>query len=410
MVREKRKVEKMICPVCGIEIENDSMICPVCGYQTGIEFEKQENMTNDNVCPVCDYLLKEGEKICPICGTEVDIEKQINSEDNQLEDDLDLTNEEANGISEEKEQCVQTVTSKKSKKKLIVLVILLTVVFGGAIGYLKIYPQIVKSIEKSENQKEAQKVINLIDSIKDKEISTDMKDELKLIQISYNSLSEEQKKLVTNYKELEKILKAVQEKENQEIAEAIEKEIDSINVEKLTAEDNSIEELRKKYDALSEEQKELVSNSAKIVEYEKIVQTKLKEKEEKEQQEKEAEEQEQLLETQKSEIRKLIYNFSGFYGKWGDFGVHINKYQGMIESAIKAEISLNNYFTGAPNNLDMYADSFQWDGQFLDTATCYITFQGTLIDGGKEGVLGGIVTVDSNYNLEFSIVELYEIY
>ena len=29
---------------------------------------------------------------------------------------------------------------------------------------------------------------------------------------------------------------------------------------------------------------------------------------------------------------------------WGDFGVHVNKYQGMVEAAIRSSISLSDYF------------------------------------------------------------------
>ena len=79
----------------------------------------------------------------------------------------------------------------------------------------------------------------------------------------------------------------------------------------------------------------------------------------------------------------------------------------MIESAIKDKISLSDYFKGAPNDLDMYVDSFQWDGEYVSTAGCFVTFEGILLETGGYGTLEGSVTVNSDYTLEFSINQVY---
>lgn len=141
----------------------------------------------------------------------------------------------------------------------------------------------------------ALKVMNLIESLSDKEITEDMTDELNLIQMNYHSLNKEQKKLVTNYDELKKALEFLKKVKDESQAKNIQEEIDLINTDKLTAEDTSVGELRRKYNALSKEQQKLVENAHKLEEYEKVIQTRIREKEEIEKIENQNAEQERLF-------------------------------------------------------------------------------------------------------------------
>lgn len=54
------------------------------------------------------------------------------------------------------------------------------------------------------------------------------------------------------------------------------------------------------------------------------------------------------------EIVEMYDNLQEYEGTWGDFGSHVDKYQGMVESAIKSSISLSDYFGGDVNEVYMY--------------------------------------------------------
>lgn len=387
----------MICPICGMDVDNDSTICPICGCQIDSNPEEKTSLLSDNICPVCGFVLENDDTVCPVCNTSIDDVKSEEPISYHSQDSIESNNIET------------TLPKNKSNKKRYFSVIFLfcLLIGAGAAGYFIIYPQITANIKEAENKKEAEKVINLIDSLSDKEITEDMTDELNLIQMSYHSLTKEQKKLVTNYDELKKALEFLKKIKDESQAKNIQEEIDLINTDNLTAEDTSVGELRRKYNALSKEQQKLVENAHKLDEYEKVIQTRIREKEQKEKLENQKAEQEQLLDEQKNEIKGLIYNFHEFAGKWGDFGIHINKYQGLIESAIKSKISLADYFSGAPNNLDMYASSFQWDGENINTAGCSVSFDGILLETDEYGTLAGSIIVNNDGTLEFYIDYIY---
>lgn len=325
----------MICPICEMDVDNDSTICPICGCQIDSNPEEKTSLLSDNICPVCGFVLENDDTVCPVCNTSIDDVKSEEPISYHSQDSIESNNIET------------TLPKNKSNKKRYFSVIFLfcLLIGAGAAGYFIIYPQITANIKEAENKKEAEKVINLIDSLSDKEITEDMTDELNLIQMSYHSLTKEQQKLV--------------------------------------------------------------ENAHKLDEYEKVIQTRIREKEQKEKLENQKAEQEQLLDEQKNEIKGLIYNFHEFAGKWGDFGIHINKYQGLIESAIKSKISLADYFSGAPNNLDMYASSFQWDGENINTAGCSVSFDGILLETGEYGTLAGSIIVNNDGTLEFYIDYIY---
>lgn len=82
-------------------------------------------------------------------------------------------------------------------------------------------------------------------------------------------------------------------------------------------------------------------------------------------------EQKDVVENKKSEEQKVksqenqptqnmiletFANLSFYEDTWGNFGAHVNPYQGMVESAINNAISLSNYFGGDVDGLYMKLD------------------------------------------------------
>ncbi len=90
-------------------------------------------------------------------------------------------------------------------------------------------------------------------------------------------------------------------------------------------------------------------------------------------------------------IADLIMYFPGFSGVWGDFGVHADPYQGMIEQAIKSKIHLSDYFGGDVNEVSLDVSVFQWDGVNVVGAGCILTFEGPSPGNGKFRTLTGVV-------------------
>ena len=106
-------------------------------------------------------------------------------------------------------------------------------------------------------------------------------------------------------------------------------------------------------------------------------------------------------------IADLIMYFPGFSGVWGDFGVHADPYQGMIEQAIKSKIRLSDYFGGDVNEVSLDVSVFQWDGVNVVGAGCILTFEGPSPGNGKFRTLTGVVNVDESGELEFVEGEHY---
>ena len=106
-------------------------------------------------------------------------------------------------------------------------------------------------------------------------------------------------------------------------------------------------------------------------------------------------------------IADLIMYFPGFSGVWGDFGVHADPYQGMIEQAIKSKIRLSDYFGGDVNEVSLDVSVFQWDGVNVVGAGCILTFEGPSPGNGKFRTLTGVVNVDESGELEFVEGEYY---
>ena len=94
-----------------------------------------------------------------------------------------------------------------------------------------------------------------------------------------------------------------------------------------------------------------------------------------------------------NKVEDLVRNFQGFSGVWGDFGVHADPYQGMIEQAIKSKIRLSDYFGGDVNEVSLDVSVFQWDGVNVVGAGCILTFEGPSPGNGKFRTLTGVVNV-----------------
>lgn len=107
------------------------------------------------------------------------------------------------------------------------------------------------------------------------------------------------------------------------------------------------------------------------------------------------------------QIEDLIMNFQGFSGVWGDFGAHVDTYQGMIEDAVKSTISLSDYFGGDVNDVYLYADGFQWDGINIKDAGCLLTFEGPNPTEGHQMTLMGSVSINESGDLQFIELNYY---
>lgn len=90
--------------------------------------------------------------------------------------------------------------------------------------------------------------------------------------------------------------------------------------------------------------------------------------------------------TQQNDILEMFDNLIFYEGTWGDFGAHVNEYQGMVESAIKSSISLSDYF-GDVNGTYMILekrvlnDDVLENGQSATNQLYTITFEGPSVTG-----------------------------
>lgn len=283
-------------------------------------------------CKQCGTQLDDDELFCTACGAKYEENESFSNADEVKNKKLEKPN--------------------KSKKKAVILgVIAICIIAIGALGYFVIYPQVTQYIQEQENQEKAERVINLINSVTSGEITLDSEKDLDSAKTEYNSLTDEQKSLVDNYNKLEEAYAALDglkiEQENQEKAQSVIDAIESVDSASLTDSDTSVQTIRDQYDSLTDDQKKLVTNADKLTEYENIVQQK---KEQKAEEEARA----QSEQNNSNKIVEMFANFQEYDGLWGDFGSHVNSYQGMVESAIKSSISLSDYFGGDVNGVYMY--------------------------------------------------------
>lgn len=309
-----------------------------------------------NICKLCGTEF-EG-TTCPVCGTETEIV----------------------GMKSNRE------IKKKRSKKPLVLSLGLILLAAGVLGYRHIPLHMEENSQvDSENEikESVQRVINLIDSIEEQDDNT-LDDLLKQIQSEYNALTKEDKSYVSNYDDYKDAY-------DKNIAKEFDEKVLSVVITTYSETVGIVNSLRVEYNDMTENQKQGVKNLEYLDTYEARLD------------ELKAEEAEELAEAEakKAEAEKIaslwevVNNFREFNGKWGDFGAHINSYQGEIESAIKASIDLSDYFQGAPNDLTMWASSFTYTyGGDISSAWTYVTFEGILTTG-EEGWLSGEIVVQN---------------
>ncbi|MBR6514617.1 MAG: hypothetical protein IKT46_07280 [Clostridia bacterium] len=241
--------------------------------------------------------------------------------------------------------------------------------------------------ERDENQVAADEVIRLISTLEGKEVTIDSESEITVIRMQYDALTRAQKDLVSNYSILAKAETDLQNAKDAEAASALVLAIDSIDASSLTGDSTQINMLLNQYDALSDAQKELVTNYNKLLEYKKAVEANA---------------------TKEAAVKKgtdLAENFPGYSGKWGDFGAHKNAYQGMIETVIRRDAKLREYFEcdPDPNYLEMYASRFTKDTSGFGIARCTVTFTGIDKEDGFTSTLHGEVIIKNDGSLYFTI-------
>lgn len=163
--------------------------------------------------------------------------------------------------------------------------------------------------------------------------------------------------------------------------------IDQINPDGLTAEDTTVQELKDKYNSLSDAQKKLVTNANKLDEYEKLVQSKQAEKE------------------KEDKNWEFVKNLDFYSGVWGDYDTQGNPYREKAKSLIESTISLSDYFSGDVNSVDIGITGFHYQEGQIKSAECAVTFsQINPVDGMYFGVNG---LIKLNEEGEFVFVVTY---
>ena len=118
-------------------------------------------------------------------------------------------------------------------------------------------------------------------------------------------------------------------------------------------------------------------------------------------------------ETQQNEILEMFDNLIFYEGTWGDFGSHVNEYQGLVESAIKNSISLSDYF-GDVNGTYMILekrisnDDVLENGPSATNQLYTITFEGPSVTGtGGARYLDCTVSSPDGVNLVYNEISYY---
>ena len=338
------------------------------------------------LCKNCNTQLNDDELFCPNCGTKYE------------------ESEESSPEGEPQEHQESKIPNTK-KKVILFSVIAILIIAIASLGYFVIYPQVTQYMQQQENEDAAKKVMELINSTASDEITLDSEKALDHAKAEYDSLTADQKALVKNYDKLEAAYATLDdlkiEQENQEKAQSVIDSINAVDPNSLTDSDTSIQAIRDQYNSLTDEQKSLVTNADKLTEYEEIVQQKIAEAQ-----------QAQAARNKSNELMELYNNLQSFEGSWGDFGAHINKYQGMVESAIKASISLSSYFDN-PNEVYMTLykvednDSVLMNGANATNQHYMITFEGVSPTFGPARILECKVDSPDGMNLVYTEIAYY---
>lgn len=325
-------------------------------------------------CRECGAELEEGKKYCPQCGTKCEEE---------VEETL-VQEAEETPVSE-----VEAVPEKKKNKKLpiIIGVVAIVVILAGIFGV----QQYSKVQQDNKNKEAAQRVENLIDSIDEANLTADSRKMLDNIQTEYDALSKTQQKLVKNYDELGKAYKILDDQANQDAASALVAAIDAIDPAALTSTDTSVADLRKQYEALTDEQKALVGNASKLDEFDQVILGKAAEETA----------NAQALQAKKDAVNNTFANLMYFEGFWGDFGAANNAYQGQIESAIKAQMSMTGFFGDADSANSAYMElELVSNGPKATDKYYIVTFEGYYLDD-YDDTIGFDCIVESPDELNF---------
>jgi len=272
----------------------------------------------------------------------------------------------------------------------IIAIISVSVTALLAVAAFVLYP-ILSNKDAKEDQIAANEVIDLIDTLDGKIITADHESEITWIQMKYDTLTAEQKALVSNYPDFVKATTEYQAAKDKAIATELMIAIDSIDPAALTADNTQVNLLINKYNALTDNQKLYVTNISKLYNYQQIVI------------------QKQEYQTTLEKGHALANNFPGYIGKWGDFGSHNNSYQGMIEAAVKRDFKFRDYFVcdPNPNYLQMYVSRFTKDTNGFGIATCSIEFTGISKTTGYTLTAYGEVIIKSDGTLYFTLSYVY---
>lgn len=146
-------------------------------------------------CKKCGRELSDEAKFCTHCG------QPCFGENEKSAEEVEESAKEQPQIGEKQEQKPE----KKSPKWKVPVIIAVCILCAACVGYFVIYPQVTAHIEQQKNEEAAERVENLIKSVTGKELTLDSEKELEDAQKEYDSLTEEQKNYVSNYKKLEEM-------------------------------------------------------------------------------------------------------------------------------------------------------------------------------------------------------------
>ena len=115
-------------------------------------------------CEECGAKLQDNESFCSECGAKCS--------ENLIVDDK-------GEVESNKGEVESNNGGKKRKKTLaVVIAVALVAIIIGVLGYFVIYPKVMDYLQDKEDQKAAQKVIHLIDSLDEKKFSADSEKDL----------------------------------------------------------------------------------------------------------------------------------------------------------------------------------------------------------------------------------------
>lgn len=80
----------------------------------------------------------------------------------------------------------------------------------------------------------------------------------------------------------------------------------------------------------------------------------------------------------------------------GDYGPHVNKYQGEIKHLVEQTIDLSDYFDGNPEDLEMEVTGFHYPEWDMASGECLVSFWGSIPGGGQAERLDGLVTLNKS--------------